>query len=290
MQISNTINNAFLSIIENILSKENIFKRIFFANEMNRNFVNSNTFSYLTIVIILEGQQNSYFYRNKQVNLELLQQGDVFFVNKDCPSAVDWQYDCSRLGCGCNSSSLKMSWNCWKKDHKPCPPYPDLWYQEPLNKHNELYDLFKLVLERHDYSINAPLSQILLKAVFLKIKETLLDENNTKVKSKQDTYEKVLEYVNEHSHMDINRKTVADTFNLNPNYLTRLFSEHGNIPFSEYLNKLRLEKACELLSFYDNPIKEIARQCGYPDNNYFVKVFKKRYSTTPSIYRQKSQK
>ena len=54
---------------------------------------------------------------------------------------------------------------------------------------------------------------------------------------------------------------------------------------SDYLQKLRCEQASRLLRQTNTPVSEISAYVGYPDNNYFVKVFKKQYGMTPSAYR-----
>ena len=52
-----------------------------------------------------------------------------------------------------------------------------------------------------------------------------------------------------------------------------------------YIADLRTKKAAELLKTSMLSVAEIAMYVGYPDSNYFVKVFKKRYGMTPSAYR-----
>lgn len=42
--------------------------------------------------------------------------------------------------------------------------------------------------------------------------------------------------------------------------------------FNEYLTRVRLEKAKQLLRGYDLKVKEIAHNCGFVDSNYFCRV------------------
>lgn len=55
----------------------------------------------------------------------------------------------------------------------------------------------------------------------------------------------------------------------------------------EYLNSYRIEHACLFLRNSSLKISEIAHRCGFKDNTYFTKVFKRYKSLTPRAYRQK---
>jgi len=64
-----------------------------------------------------------------------------------------------------------------------------------------------------------------------------------------------------------------------------LFKQVTGISFKEYLNKVRIEEAKSLLEHTDYSIMEIAVACGYSDQSYFTKVFKKATGITPKQYR-----
>ena len=68
-------------------------------------------------------------------------------------------------------------------------------------------------------------------------------------------------------------------------HLSRLFKKEMGITLTAYIADLRTKKAAELLKTSMLSVAEIAMYVGYPDSNYFVKVFKKRYGMTPSAYR-----
>ena len=64
------------------------------------------------------------------------------------------------------------------------------------------------------------------------------------------------------------------------------FKKETGITVNEYITNQRCKKASEFLSETTYSIQEIGSYVGYDDNNYFVKVFKKVYNTTPSQYRK----
>lgn len=66
----------------------------------------------------------------------------------------------------------------------------------------------------------------------------------------------------------------AERFRLTPEYLSNLFAKETGMTFSNYLKKVRMEKAKELILNTNMKIYEVAYSVGYPDQKYFSKVFK----------------
>lgn len=97
----------------------------------------------------------------------------------------------------------------------------------------------------------------------------------------------LLEYMHEHFDQPLGLAEVAKHFHFNPSYLSSYFSSHKKEGFNEYLNKIRIEKAEELLRSDHVTISEISSMVGYSDHSYFCKVFKKFTGLSPSRYRRK---
>lgn len=72
-----------------------------------------------------------------------------------------------------------------------------------------------------------------------------------------------------------------------PGNLSRLFRQHYGLSFQAYLQKLRLEKAAELLSKTHLPIARIAKRVGYQDVSRFGQHFKRRLGCPPAVYRKR---
>lgn len=79
---------------------------------------------------------------------------------------------------------------------------------------------------------------------------------------------------------------IAQHFLINPCYLTVVFKKHNDCNVYNYLIKLRMEKAAELLRTTDLRSYEIASLVGYNDSQYFCNSFRKYYSITTSDYRK----
>ncbi len=93
-------------------------------------------------------------------------------------------------------------------------------------------------------------------------------------------------------HLDTNlslRLTeMADTVQVNPTYLSREFARYfDNLSFGEYIRKLRIEKALQLLGTTAYPLGEIAYLTGFSDQSHFTRIFKQHTGQSPSAYRKK---
>ncbi len=96
-------------------------------------------------------------------------------------------------------------------------------------------------------------------------------------------------YLLTHYDEKITLDELAQIMYLSPVYISKIFKEvTGEAPIN-YLIKIRLEKAKELLTPDNaNSIKEIARQVGYEDVYHFSKLFKKYYGTSPLNYKKQA--
>lgn len=96
---------------------------------------------------------------------------------------------------------------------------------------------------------------------------------------------KAAEFLNLNFSQKITLAQLAQKVNLSEVYLSKTFKKEVGMTISQYISHLRCARAAELLKESDISIQEISNYVGYPDNNYFVKVFKAQYGVTPSEYR-----
>jgi len=104
---------------------------------------------------------------------------------------------------------------------------------------------------------------------------------------KRDVMEKAKQYINENFHNNITREDVAKNVYLNPVYFARSFKQYTGEKFNDYLLKVRMKKAAELLCDPEIKIYEIAKMTGYENSRYFFRIFKKYMGMTPNDYRKK---
>ena len=106
------------------------------------------------------------------------------------------------------------------------------------------------------------------------------------------THERVLilqeakAYLDEHfAEPDLKMMFVAQKFNVSPSHFSTLFHQEFGETFRDYLGKLRLNHAKELLRTTNLKIAEVAYQSGFNDPHYFSYTFKKRTGKTPRQFR-----
>jgi AraC-like DNA-binding protein len=102
----------------------------------------------------------------------------------------------------------------------------------------------------------------------------------------QYTAGQMLEYIHSNYHRPIPLEDLRRHFYLSPNQLIRSFQKVTGYTPHEYLQRYRLNKACELLLGTDLPTGEIGRRVGYPNNSHFTAQFRQCYGMTPTAYRR----
>lgn len=85
---------------------------------------------------------------------------------------------------------------------------------------------------------------------------------------------------------DISLASIAVQIGISPNYLGNLFYQHTGQHFRDYLTKLRMERARELLLHTPLRIYEVAQQVGIQNPQYFSMLFQKAYGKSPGQLRK----
>ncbi len=96
---------------------------------------------------------------------------------------------------------------------------------------------------------------------------------------------KAIQYINAHYFEDLNLDILAQNVFVSGYYLSHLFRREMGVTFSDYLTKVRVSRAKELL-MEGRSVEDVSDCVGYRDGNYFIKIFKKIVGVTPSKYRK----
>ena len=98
---------------------------------------------------------------------------------------------------------------------------------------------------------------------------------------------KSVRFINENYPSKISIPDLAKLENMCMTSYNLLFKEQLGMSPTKYIIKLRIEHARELLESTNLPIQEIGIACGYPDINFFSRVFKKYVGLTPREFKKK---
>ncbi len=100
-----------------------------------------------------------------------------------------------------------------------------------------------------------------------------------------ETIFKSLSYFHNYIHKPITVAHLAEIEHFSPSRYRTVFRRCMGISPSEYMTRMRMRRACELLAMADMSVREVAEACGYPDQLYFSRVFRAHFGVAPSKYR-----
>ena len=96
-----------------------------------------------------------------------------------------------------------------------------------------------------------------------------------------------MDYIQRNYAQRLTLEAVGAQVQLHPNYLCSLFKEHTGQTVVEYITKIRVDAAAELLCSSDLPLNKIAEQCGFRSDCLLYKYFQAAVGMTPGAYRKK---
>lgn len=109
--------------------------------------------------------------------------------------------------------------------------------------------------------------------------------NNLKNKQPSFIVDNAKKYIQEHFFEEITLNKLSEILYVHPTHLSRLFKEKTGENFIDYLIKVRVDKAKELLGDLSYKIYDIAGMIGYESPGYFSRTFKEIVGLTPKEYR-----
>lgn len=120
-----------------------------------------------------------------------------------------------------------------------------------------------------------------------KIREACHNSSILKEESSDSIIDRAKLYIeNNYRERDVSLDDVSREVDISPYYFSKLFKEETGENFIEYITRIRIEKAKELLMETSYSMKEICAQVGYSDPNYFSRSFKKNVGVTPTEYKE----
>ena len=100
------------------------------------------------------------------------------------------------------------------------------------------------------------------------------------------TIEAAIKYIHLHLHTSITLEETAEAAGISPGYLSRLFKKETGMFLVDYIQKERIEAACNMLTYSDYTAAQISEYLCFSTQSYFIKIFKKYTGTTPAKYKK----
>ena len=160
------------------------------------------------------------------------------------------------------------------------------------NKNNILVILEELLREGEERRIGYEMN---IKADFFKLivwylRETEDFDGNSEFShiDNEERMKLIFDYVNQNYMLPITTAEAAQYVFLSYTYFCKMFKTNTGCTFMEYLNNVRLVEAKKLLNM-DISISNVALKTGFKDQNYFSRLFKRKFNVTPSKYKKNSR-
>lgn len=117
----------------------------------------------------------------------------------------------------------------------------------------------------------------------------VLHEENALTQKGAPTIEKVVNHMLQHYPEEIRQPDMAKLSSMSISHFSRFFKQSTGHSFSEYLNLIRVDQACQRLQHKQHSISQVAFDVGYRNLSQFNLAFKKQCGITPKEYRRRSQ-
>jgi len=100
---------------------------------------------------------------------------------------------------------------------------------------------------------------------------------------------RIREYIeNEYGNPDLSLAYLNDKFGVSGKYIGQLFKDEFGENFLEFLVRVRMENAKNMLREENVSVREVAERVGYTTPIAFIRAFKKQFGMTPGEYRRQA--
>lgn len=137
-------------------------------------------------------------------------------------------------------------------------------------------------------------SKHIIKGIIIRIFDILIKNydinlTSTQLKKMSDLiFPEVEDYLRK-NYKDVTLSELSRQFHFQEDYFTRLIKKHTGITYTEFLRRIRMYKAEELLLNTSMTVSNIIKSVGYENRYHFYNIFSEYHNMTPEQYRQKNR-
>ena len=232
------------------------------------------------ISLVLQGEAHFKFGANNRREDRRLTVGEALIMEKGAWTETMHVAWCRMLGIVFFEDFVRVLYD----EHDgvaPAPLGPTFYYHSiaKLCPAGELTVRALLACES-----DGPEARLLLAATLEFVRNLLLGEKDASP-TKSPEWKRVRDILQRCFTLDMSREQMAQLARMHPAQLSRLVKKHAGLKLCDYIEKLRLDYARELLRQPDPPVGEVAARCGYRYANYFIRRFRRAYGDTPHRFR-----
>jgi AraC-like DNA-binding protein len=237
---------------------------------------------YLCGKFITEGNWRHMKRSMLQYEIIVMLEGEMFLAEDDERYVVHaGDFVCLRPGrthYGYQSSDAPVSFY-WVHYDTSIDSYCDFPVHTHLEDFSGISQLFKQLL--HVSSFSTEEADAALVLLLHALKRTI----DRGYRPKYAIVDHICRWIDAYLHQDINVSKIAEVFNFNKDYISKVVKREKGMGIKAYILTQRMNRAKQLLLNTQHSVKEIAGQCGYSDYKLFLRTFRKYEGMTPTAYR-----
>lgn len=164
--------------------------------------------------------------------------------------------------------------------------YIPIYYVPPsIDRINILFNQLQHVANANYYTSQS--AHYLITTILIEISQQAITSffRLDNKQSKNVNISKIQEWIRAHIMNDISVSEVAQKFNYNKDYLSRVFKQKTGVNLSDFIQEKKISKSKEMLTNTTMSVKEISQILSFNDDKYFMKLFKKDEKMTPTEFR-----
>jgi AraC-like DNA-binding protein len=159
------------------------------------------------------------------------------------------------------------------------------WAPVHVSAMHEIVELFELVL-RSAAAVGEGAQRLcdaLVPVVLLKVEQARIAGGRSEAQGLA-AYERVRRHIEKNFLRIHNIEEVARACRMTPAYVSRLFRRFSRVGAHEFLTRLKIDRAADLLIYKRLLVKQVALEVGYGDAFHFSRVFKRTYGVSPELF------
>ncbi|MDQ0493878.1 AraC family transcriptional regulator [Paenibacillus brasilensis] len=217
-----------------------------------------------------------------------LKQGMLFYISPGVMHSLDPDTKDPPCFLTVHFSYAQVNFNDGQWDITDEPRMLPLHAAQELKDAYSVQDLFHKLVDCWDGKLpgyelmSRTLLQQLGIAIFQSVRKQQWSGSNSR------KMEKIIQYMHQHVSSKITLTELSEMVQLSPTYLSRTFKDTTGYAVIEFFNKIKIDKAKELLIEGDKKVKEVAQALGFTDEFYFSRLFKRMEGISPSEYYSKN--
>lgn len=163
--------------------------------------------------------------------------------------------------------------------------------EEAIDKH-AIIDIYEKAIHHSTDTENLPKSSLqVMSGIKNNMSNLILDTqiqqaDTLDISSMNKILVPAFKYLFSHKNEMVSLQKMASICHISPSYFSRLFTKEMGENYSNYLSKMKIGWAKNLLEATDYSITQISDELGFNEAGYFIKIFKKQEGITPLLYRK----